>query len=64
MNDNRYNQNLLYNGAYILSDMESKKNQILTKNQVYWDITNIHIDKIELTYQADSENIQQNDFLN
>ncbi|MDE5738187.1 MAG: hypothetical protein K2H93_07475, partial [Oscillospiraceae bacterium] len=58
------NQNLLYNGAYILSDVQSNKNQILTKNQTYWDIANIHIDKIELTYQADSENNQQNDFLN
>lgn len=57
------NQNLLYNGAYILSDSQPQEKQILTKNTQYWDIENIHIDRIEYIYHPDTEQIQEHEFL-
>jgi len=60
----RDNQNVLYNGAYILSYYQPQEKRILTKNPTYWDIENVHIDKISAEYNPDAYMVQTSMFLN
>ncbi len=60
----RDNQNVLYNGAYILSYFQPQEKRILTKNLDYWDIENVHIDKISEEYNLDAYMVQTSMFLN
>ena len=48
------NTTLWYNGAYILETFQSQQSRIYVKNENNWDAENIHITKIEQTYNADS----------
>lgn len=51
------NENLLYNGAYILSSYLPQQERVLTKNQSYWDKDNVFIDEIRQTYNAEATNV-------
>ena len=57
------NDNLLYCGAYILSDFQPQVQQVLTKNQSYWDKDNIFIDTIQRTYNAEASTLGTTMFL-
>ena len=48
------NTTLWYNGAYILETFQSQQSRIYVKNENNWDAENIHITKIEQTYNADA----------
>ena len=48
------NYNLLYNGAYILDTFEPQTRRILVANENYWDRENIHIKKINVTYNKEA----------
>ncbi|MDE5753609.1 MAG: hypothetical protein K2H89_03580 [Oscillospiraceae bacterium] len=56
-------QHILYNGAYLLTDSAPENQKILTKNSQYWDKQNIYIDRLELSYCKDPEQIKENTFL-
>lgn len=49
--------NLLYNGAYILSDFQPQVQRVLTKNPTYWDKDKVYIEKIEQTYNAEAASL-------
>jgi len=57
------NDNLLYCGAYILSDFQPQVQQVLTKNPTYWDKDNIFIDTIQRTYNAEANTLGTTMFL-
>ena len=51
------NENLLYNGAFILSSYLPQQERVLTKNQSYWDKDNVYLDEIRQIYNAESINV-------
>ena len=51
------NENLLYNGAYVLSTFEPQQKRVYTKNASYWDADNVLIETIEQTYNKEAETI-------
>ena len=51
------NENLLYNGAYILSTFEPQQKRVYTKNETNWDADNVLITSIEQTYNKESNTI-------
>ena len=46
-----------YNGAYILQSFKPQEERIYVKNEGNWDAKNVHITKIEQTYNSDSSNV-------
>lgn len=55
--------NLLYCGAYLLSDFQPQVKQVMSKNQSYWDKDNVFIDTIERTYNAEAGTLSTTMFL-
>lgn len=55
--------NLLYNGAYILSEFQPQVTRVLTKNPTYWDIDNVLIDELEWIYNAEAGTLAPEMFL-
>ena len=51
------NENILYNGAYILSTFEPQQKRIYTKNESNWDAENVFITSIEQTYNKEASTI-------
>jgi len=51
------NENLLYNGAYVLSTFEPQQKRVYTKNAANWDAENVLIETIEQTYNKESATI-------
>ncbi|MBQ8655037.1 MAG: peptide ABC transporter substrate-binding protein [Clostridia bacterium] len=51
------NENILYNGAYILSTFEPQQKRIYTKNESNWDADNVFITSIEQTYNKEAGTI-------
>ncbi|MBR4038682.1 MAG: peptide ABC transporter substrate-binding protein [Clostridia bacterium] len=51
------NENLLYNGAYVLSTFEPQQKRVYTKNTANWDADNVLIETIEQTYNKESATI-------
>ena len=51
------NENILYNGAYILSTFEPQSKRVYTKNESNWDAENVFITAIEQTYNKESGTI-------
>ena len=47
-------ETLLYCGPFILSTFEPQVQRVMTKNPTYWDIENVHIDTIQMTYNAEA----------
>ncbi len=48
------NENILYNGAYILSTFKPQEKRVYTKNETNWDAENVFITAIEQTYNKES----------
>jgi len=51
------NENILYNGAYILSTFEPQQKRVYTKNEHNWDADDVLITTIEQTYNKESSTI-------
>jgi len=51
------NENILYNGAYILSTFEPQQKRVYTKNESNWDAENVFITTIEQTYNKEAGTI-------
>ena len=51
------NENILYNGAYVLSTFEPQQKRIYTKNAANWDADNVFIETIEQTYNKEATTI-------
>ena len=51
------NENILYNGAYVLSTFEPQQKRVYTKNVANWDADNVLIETIEQTYNKESTTI-------
>ena len=51
------NENILYNGAYVLSTFEPQQKRIYTKNASNWDADNVLITTIEQTYNKEAGTI-------
>lgn len=47
-------ENLLYNGAYILTEFEPMGRHVLTRNPAYWDAERVHIDVISERYSPNA----------
>lgn len=50
-------ETLLYCGPFILSTFEPQVQRVMTKNSTYWDIDNVHIDTIQMTYNAEASTL-------
>lgn len=48
------NQNILYNGGYIMETFEPQTRRVLVKNENYWDKENIFITKINQKYNKEA----------
>ena len=48
------NENILYNGAYVLSTFEPQQKRVYTKNATNWDADNVKIETIEQTYNKEA----------
>ena len=48
------NENILYNGAYVLSTFEPQQKRVYSKNVTNWDADNILIETIEQTYNKEA----------
>ena len=48
------NYSLLYNGAFILNEWEPNANRVLIRNPEYWDIEDIHIEEIRMTFNSEA----------
>lgn len=57
------NYTLLYNGAYIMTELEPQARHVFTRNENYWDVENIHIEKIVETYNAEATTLGPQLFL-
>ncbi|MBR3797241.1 MAG: peptide ABC transporter substrate-binding protein [Clostridia bacterium] len=51
------NENILYNGAYVLSTFEPQQKRVYSKNVANWDADNVLIETIEQTYNKESTTI-------
>ena len=51
------NENLLYNGAYVLSTFEPQQKRVYTKHAANWDADNVLIETIEQTYNKEAATI-------
>ncbi len=59
----RDHKNILYNGAFILSEWQPQEMQILTKNPSYWDAEHVYIDRVQREYNFDAYAVQGDMFL-
>lgn len=51
------NEYLLYCGAFVLSTYEPQQQRVLTKNASYWDVENVFLDAVQMTYNAEASSI-------
>ena len=59
----RSKENILYNGAYRLSEFIPQEKRTLVKNETYWDKDNVHIDVINAKFRKDVLEIGPEEFL-
>lgn len=57
------NWTILYNGAYIMEEFEPQTRRVLVRNENYWDVENIHIEKITERYNAEASTLGPELFL-
>ena len=57
------NWTILYNGAFILEEFEPQTRHVLVRNEKYWDVENIHIEKIVERYNAEATTLGPELFL-
>lgn len=48
---------ILYNGGFICSQWNPQENHLWVKNENYWNAENVHLDRIERTYNAEATKI-------
>ncbi len=51
------NTNLVYCGAYVLSEFKPNEKRVLSRNTNYWDKDRVYIEKVESTYNKEAANI-------
>jgi oligopeptide transport system substrate-binding protein len=51
------NWTILYNGAFIMEEFEPQTRRVLVRNENYWDLENIHIEKIVERYNAEASTL-------
>lgn len=57
------NKTMLYNGEFIMTVFEPQSKIMAELNPTYWDIKNMHIDKIIQTYNAEADTVAPEMFL-
>ncbi|MBL8966941.1 MAG: peptide ABC transporter substrate-binding protein [Spirochaetaceae bacterium] len=57
------NKNVLYNGAYIVSNWEPQVTREMTRNEKYWDRANVFIPRIVLKYNKEALTLSPELFL-
>lgn len=60
----RSKENLLYNGAFRLTEYIPQERRTLVKNETYWDKENVHIDVINAKFRRDVLEVEPEMFLN
>lgn len=58
------NTRLWYCGAYIMDTFQPQQLHVYVKNENYWDAENVHIERIERTYNAEAGTLAPTMFLN
>ncbi len=56
-------ENLLYCGAYILSELKPQEKRVYTKNASYWDAEHVYLDVIEQTYNMEASTLSPEMYL-
>lgn len=59
----RSKENILYNGAFRLSEYIPQEKRTLVKNDTYWDKDNVHIDQINARFRKDVLDVSPDMFL-
>ncbi len=54
---------ILYNGAFLMSEFAPQDHRTLVKNPTYWDADNVHLDRLELRYNATANTLGPEQFL-
>jgi oligopeptide transport system substrate-binding protein len=57
------NTNFLYNGAYIMETFEPQTRRVLVANESYWDKENVHIKRLNYTYNKEAATLSPELFL-
>ena len=60
----RSKENILYNGAFRLTEYIPQEKHTLVKNETYWDKDNVHIDVINARFSNDMNSVKPESFLN
>ena len=60
----RSKENILYNGAFRLTEYIPQERRTLVKNELYWDKDNVHIDVINAKFKKDVQEVAPEEFLN
>ena len=60
----RSKENILYNGAFRLSEYVPLEKRTLVKNDKYWDKEKVYIDEIDSKYRKDISEVSPESFLN
>lgn len=56
-------KNLLYNGAYLMTEFEPQVTRVLTRNEKYWDRRNVHIRRLVYRYNKETATLSPELFL-
>ena len=56
-------ENLLYCGAYILSELKPQEKRVYTKNESYWDAEHVYLDVIDQTYNMEASTLSPEMYL-
>ncbi|MBQ4312157.1 MAG: peptide ABC transporter substrate-binding protein, partial [Oscillospiraceae bacterium] len=59
----RSKENILYNGAFRLTEYIPQERRTLVKNETYWDKDNVHIDVINAKFRRDVTEVEPEVFL-
>lgn len=59
----RSKENILYNGAFRLTEYIPQERRTLVKNETYWDKDNVHIDVINAKFRRDVTEVEPQMFL-
>lgn len=59
----RSKENILYNGAFRLTDYIPQEKRTLVKNDTYWDKDNVHIDQVNAKFKKDILDVNPEMFL-
>lgn len=59
----RGKENILFNGAFILSEYIPQEKRILLKNDTYWDKAHVYIDEINAKFRKDIKDVTPESFL-